>query len=212
LLTLRQARQVDLVVVAVPPGRLAEVGALLASYLDASDDANGNGGTARLLVEGGDTRQASVSAMLAALPQDVDTVLVHDAARALTPPALVDAVADTVRAGAAAVVPALPVADTIKSVAESGDRAAGPEIVTGTLERRLLRAVQTPQGFRREVLERAHAAAAGEAATDDAGMVERLGEQVTVIPGHAEAFKVTTPFDVLLAEAVLATRREGALR
>jgi 2-C-methyl-D-erythritol 4-phosphate cytidylyltransferase len=124
-------------------------------------------------------------------------VLVHDAARALAPPALVAAVVSAVRSGAAAVVPGVPLVDTVRSL--DGQR----------VDRSRLRAVQTPQGFSRTVLERAHAAAADAeddetlAATDDAGLVERLGEPVLVVPGAPEAFKITTPLDLLLATAVL---------
>ncbi len=79
----------------------------------------------------------------------------------------------------------------------------------GTPERALLRAVQTPQGFDRATLVKAHETVAlqGDGATDDAGMVEQLGAPVVVVPGHEEAFKVTRPLDLILAEAVLARRR-----
>jgi 2-C-methyl-D-erythritol 4-phosphate cytidylyltransferase len=152
------------------------------------------------VVPGGATRQESVALALAALPEDCGIVLVHDAARALTPVELVESVVAAVRSGREAVIPVLPVADTVKSV----DGA----VVTGTVDRSQLRAVQTPQGFTREVLAKAHAAADPEApATDDAGLVEALGLPVHTVPGHAEAFKVTTPFDLVLAEAVLRRRR-----
>lgn len=156
--------------------------------------------SAPILTVGGATRQESVSAVLAALPDDVDAVLVHDAARCLTPPDVFAGVAAALSGGADAVVPALPVTDTIKEV--SGD------VVTRTPDRVTLRAVQTPQGFRREVLQRAHAEVAGDI-SDDAGMVERLGLKVHVVLGHREAFKITDPLDLMLAEAVLA-RRKGA--
>jgi 2-C-methyl-D-erythritol 4-phosphate cytidylyltransferase len=158
------------------------------------------------VVAGGAVRRQSVGLALASLPADVDVVLVHDAARPLAPVELVDAVAAAVRAGADAVVPALPVADTVKQV-DAGSH------VALTLDRSALRAVQTPQGFRREVLEAAHAAVvdgesrAGEAATDDAGLVELLGRPVLVIPGAEEAFKVTRPLDLVLAEALVARQR-----
>jgi len=126
-------------------------------------------------------------------------VLVHDAARPLVPAELVSAVVAAVRSGHVAVVPGLAVVDTIKSVDEADD-------VSGTIDRSILRAVQTPQGFTRTVLQQAHALADDDA-TDDAGLVERLGMPVHVIPGHEEAFKVTRPFDILVAEAVLARRR-----
>ncbi len=147
------------------------------------------------VVAGGATRQASVSAALAAVPSGFEIILVHDAARALAPASLVTAVADAVRAGHDAVIPVLPVVDTIKEVAASG-------AVVGTVDRSVLRAVQTPQGFRRDVLEAAHAAAVDEH-TDDAGMVEKLGVAVHCVPGHEAALKITRPVDLLIAEALL---------
>jgi len=99
------------------------------------------------------------------------------------------------RGGAVAVVPVLPLADTVKQVAPDGT-------VVRTLARDDLRAVQTPQGFRRDVLEAAHRAAGG-SVTDDAGLVEAAGVPVVTVPGSPYAFKVTTPLDLLLAEAVL---------
>jgi 2-C-methyl-D-erythritol 4-phosphate cytidylyltransferase len=98
------------------------------------------------------------------------------------------------------VVPGLPLADTVKEIDPATDA------VVGTPERALLRAVQTPQGFDRATLVKAHATVTSDV-TDDAGMVERLGIQVLVVPGHEEAFKVTRPLDLVLAEAVLARRR-----
>lgn len=190
---LAAARAVGLVVVAAPPDDVAQVRALLADHEVGAEVA---------VVAGGATRQESVRLALAALTPDVEVVLVHDAARPLVPVELVDRVAAAVRHGAAAVVPGLPVADTVKRV-EAGD---GGERVVETLDRAALRAIQTPQGFRRDVLEAAHAAATDDA-TDDAGLVERAGATVTVVPGSEEAFKVTRPLDLLLAEAVLARRR-----
>lgn len=153
------------------------------------------------VVAGGADRPASVRAALGAVPPGLDVVLVHDAARPLAPSSLADAVANAVAGGAQAVVPVLPVVDTVKRV--DGD------LVVATLDRRALRAVQTPQGFRRAVLERAHdepPAGGAVEVTDDAGMVERLGIDVHVVPGHEEAFKVTRPVDLLLAELVLSAR------
>jgi len=185
---------VDLVVVAAPPPQVDPQGIetvrrMLAVF-----------GEAVLVVPGGETRQESVALALAAVPAGADVLLVHDAARALTPPELILAVVGAVQGGAGAVIPVLPVTDTIKAVDSGGTT------VTGTVDRAGLRAVQTPQGFSREVLLRAHREATGDYATDDAGLVERIGLPVTVIPGHVEAFKVTTRFDLLLAEAVLAAR------
>ena len=176
---LRAAPSVGPVVVAAPPDDVDGVRALLAPY-----DVQ--------VVAGGAERQESVARALAALPPGVDLVLVHDAARALTPVRVVEAVVAALRAGAVAVVPVVPVADTVKQV--DGDR------VVATVDRATLRAVQTPQGFRRDVLVRAHAEVA-RAVTDDAGMVEALGLPVVTVPGAEEAFKVTRPLDLVLAEA-----------
>lgn len=140
---------------------------------------------------------------LAALPPDFDIVLVHDAARPLVPVDTVDAVIEAVRDGAPAVVPALPLADTVKEVEPAPGE---PEPVVATPVRARLRAVQTPQGFDRATLIRAHETVT-EDVTDDASMVEQLGLTVVVVPGHEEAFKVTRPLDLVLAEAVLARRR-----
>jgi 2-C-methyl-D-erythritol 4-phosphate cytidylyltransferase len=192
---LARARSVDVVVVAAPPDEVDAVAALL---IDQQID------TEVYVVAGGATRQDSVSLAVASLAADVDVVLVHDAARPLVPVELVDAVAAAVRAGADAVIPVLPVADTIKQVAA--------EAVVATLDRSILRAVQTPQGFRRAVLVAAHAAADGAAATDDAGLVEAMGVPVRTVAGSAEAFKVTRPIDLLLAEAVLAQWRAAGVR
>jgi 2-C-methyl-D-erythritol 4-phosphate cytidylyltransferase len=199
---LASARSVGLVVVAAPEDGVAQVEALLAEHglLDGAP-----GRAPAMVVAGGDTRQDSVARALVALPTDVDVVLVHDAARPLVPTSLIDSVTAAVRGGADAVVPVLPVADTIKSV----DAA---DVVSATLDRSVLRAVQTPQGFRRSTLSEAHAAADPDApATDDAGLVEALGGKVVVVPGDEEAFKVTRPLDLVLAEAVLARRRAAGV-
>ncbi|MGH8894446.1 MAG: 2-C-methyl-D-erythritol 4-phosphate cytidylyltransferase [Actinomycetes bacterium] len=188
---LAAADVVTLVVVAAPPDRVDDVRRLLRDeHADAGLD----------VVAGGPSRTASVRAALAVLPPEVTTVLVHDAARPLAPSSLAEAVAAAVAAGADAAIPVVPVTDTVKTV--DGD------LVTATIDRSALRSVQTPQGFRREVLERAHRdhEPGGPDATDDAGMVERLGLRVVVVPGHDEAFKVTRPLDLLLAETVLARR------
>jgi 2-C-methyl-D-erythritol 4-phosphate cytidylyltransferase len=192
---LARARSVDVVVVAAPPDEVDAVAALL---IDQQID------TEVYVVAGGATRQESVSLAVAGLAADVDVVLVHDAARPLVPVELVDAVAAAVRSGADAVIPVLPVADTVKQVAA--------EVVVATLDRSVLRAVQTPQGFRRAVLVAAHAAADGADATDDAGLVEAMGVEVRTVAGSAEAFKVTRPIDLLLAEAVLAQWRAAGVR
>jgi 2-C-methyl-D-erythritol 4-phosphate cytidylyltransferase len=154
-----------------------------------------------------------VANALAAVPDQFRIVLVHDAARALAPPELVASVADAVRAGHDAVIPVLPVIDTIKEVSSADDARSleaarpGPGVIAahvlGTVDRSVLRAVQTPQGFRRELLVAAHAAGAADDATDDAGLVEKLGVRVWCVPGSDHAIKITRPFDLAVAELLL---------
>jgi 2-C-methyl-D-erythritol 4-phosphate cytidylyltransferase len=185
------------VVVAAPPDGVAEVQALLNVHLTGSAEV--------LVVPGGETRQESVRLALEALPADVSVVLVHDAARPLVPSELVDAVAAAVCAGSPAVVPCLPLSDTVKRADAAGR-------VVETLRRDQLRAIQTPQGFQRDLLVRAHAGDHDAGATDDAGLVEALGVPVLLVAGDDEAFKVTRPMDLVLAEAVLARRRAAGVR
>ena len=200
---LATARGVDLVVVAAPPDGVEQVRTLLASH--ALDEPAVGRTAPAVVVAGGDTRQASVAAALQSLPDDVDVVLVHDAARPLAPESLVCSVVAAVRAGAPAVVPGVLVTDTVKRVGATG-------VVVETLDRSVLRSVQTPQGFARAVLAAAHAAAdPATSATDDAGLVEASGVTVSVIAGDEEAFKVTRPIDLVLAEAVLARRRAAGV-
>jgi 2-C-methyl-D-erythritol 4-phosphate cytidylyltransferase len=182
------APSVRTIVVAAPPADVEAVRLLLAPIAELT------------VVVGGATRQSSVAAALAAVPAGPEIVLVHDAARALIPPVLVESVAATIRAGHDAVIPVLPVIDTVKEVSADGT-------VLGTVDRTALRAVQTPQGFRRAVLVAAHAAAI-DALTDDAGLVEKQGVRVTCVPGSVYAMKITQPFDLALAEHLLQTQAE----
>lgn len=222
---------VEDVVVTVPAAHRA---AFEAAVAQAADDATRTGlrATARCVVGGG-TRQASVAAGLDALggrdapggqerpgglgasrtPRGPASstgtdgagrvvVLVHDAARALTPPAVVRRVAEAVAAGADVVVPVVPVTDSVVDVADG----------VVPVDRARLRAVQTPQGFDLALLRRAHTAAEGRAAdeataaTDDAQLCAALGARVTLVDGHVDAVKVTTPRDLLLAEALVRDR------
>ena len=187
---LAAARSIDLVVVAAPEDGVDEARSILAG-LDTEAEI--------VIVSGGETRQDSVARALLALPVDVDVVLVHDAARPLVPPDVVDRVSAAVRGGHDAVIPTLGVVDTIKEV-DGG-------VVVGTLDRSRVHAVQTPQGFARAVLQRAHASSEGSDATDDAGLVERMGVVVHTVAGDEEAFKITRPLDLVLAEAILVRRR-----
>ena len=149
------------------------------------------------VVPGGAHRSESVRAGLDACG-DADVILVHDAARPLTPPGVFRRVLDAVLAGHEAVVPGLPVVDTLKRVVP-GD---GAEAVTETVDREPLRAVATPQGFTRDALLRAHADDGG-LATDDAGLAERCGIEVAVVPGDALGFKITTPWDLRIARMLV---------
>lgn len=153
-----------------------------------------------VVVSGGSSRQQSVACGLSVLAEDVDAVLVHDVARAFVPAEVISRVIDALAAGTIAVVPTVPVADTIRC------RDPDTGVLGPTLHRAGLVAVQTPQGFRRGVLVTAHAAAAarGLEATDDAALVEALGETVTAVAGADEAFKITLPMDLLLAETMAA--------
>lgn len=147
------------------------------------------------VVDGGETRQDSVAAGLAVLAPEIEVVLVHDAARALTPGALFDRVISAVRTGGAdggGVIPALPVSDTIKRI----DR---KEKVVATVERRDLVHVQTPQGFPRAALDAAYASVSKEH-TDDAALFQEAGGTVSIVEGEARAFKITTPWDLRRAE------------
>ncbi|MET3921063.1 2-C-methyl-D-erythritol 4-phosphate cytidylyltransferase [Arthrobacter sp. UYEF20] len=204
--------------VAIPPGD-PELRALCESFvaeLQAAHRLNAPSEQAVQLpvvtvVEGGASRADSVRTALLTLLPGTEHVLVHDAARALTPEAVFHRVAKSLAAGARAVIPVIPVVDTVKTVElTTGDGAAiAPELVTGTAARETLRAVQTPQGFELATLRRAHEAAggfdAGQAAavTDDAMLVELLGVPVHAVRGASQSLKITTPLDLIIAEGLL---------
>ncbi|MBI5600391.1 MAG: 2-C-methyl-D-erythritol 4-phosphate cytidylyltransferase [Gemmatimonadetes bacterium] len=149
-----------------------------------------------LLSVGGRTRAESVRNGIADLPATCRIILVHDAARPLVPMAVLDRVVDAVRAGHSAIA-ALPVVDTLKEVDADGR-------IVRTVPREGLWRAQTPQGFPRDVLLRAHRAAmdGGYDATDDAALVEQIGEPVVVVRGSERAMKVTEAADFGRAEAI----------
>jgi 2-C-methyl-D-erythritol 4-phosphate cytidylyltransferase len=189
---LKAATAADLVcfVVAVPPGSEETVGKELTPYV---------GDAQLIVVAGGRERADSVRAALDVVPVDgIDCILVHDAARPFVPATVIERVVDAVRAGASAVVPAIPVTDTIKRVDAAGR-------VLDTPDRATLVAVQTPQGFEPSLLRRAHASAVA-GVTDDAMLAERLGVTVHTVEGSEDGFKITTPRDLILAESLLAGR------
>jgi 2-C-methyl-D-erythritol 4-phosphate cytidylyltransferase len=160
------------------------------------------------LVPGGARRTDSVRAGVAALPEGVEMVAVHDAARALTPADVIAAAVAAVGEQVVAAAPARPVADTLKRVTSLD---GGRQRVMGTVARDELAAVQTPQVFPRDVLERA--LASGRDASDDLGLVEALLEEgalegrIVLVPGSPLGMKVTWPDDVVVAEALLAAHR-----
>jgi len=170
-----------------------------------------DGGPLLTVVDGGATRADSVRSALEALEDGTQAVLVHDAARALTPESVFHRVVDSLAAGALAVIPVIPVVDTVKTVEATTDEDAriAPEVVVGTAPREKLRAVQTPQGFDLATLLKAHREVAGfdeaqaAAITDDAMLVERLGVPVHAVRGASQSLKITTPLDLIIAEGLL---------
>jgi len=176
---------VALVVIAVPPRVAARPPEWLATLV----------GERLALVAGGASRAQSVRAGLAALPAGAGVVLVHDGARPFVSRETIDAVIAKARAGVGAIA-AVPLNDTVKEVVE-GSR------ITKTVAREHLWRAQTPQGFPRDMIERAYALLAnGDAASDDATLCERAGLPVEVVPDTAYNFKVTTADDFRIAEAL----------
>ena len=184
------AEFVDGVVIAAPPGHERRVEAL----------APPDGSRIVVVVSGGASRQASAAAALEAAPKGAEAFLVHDAARALAPSSLFDAVLRELET-CEAVCPGRPVVDTIKQTSDG--------YIVGTLDRSSLVAVETPQGIRADVYRRAHerAVADGFVGTDDVSLVEQLGIVVRVIESSAPNPKITHPQDVVVAEALLGAGR-----
>jgi len=147
------------------------------------------------IVVGGASRQESVAAGVAAVAEGAEVVLIHDAARALTPVAVFARVIERVRAAGVGVIPALPVVDTIA-------RTTGEGSVVGQVDRSELATIQTPQGFPLDAY-RAAAAMAGPGHTDDASVYAAAGHPVITVAGDEAAFKVTTPWDLRRAELLL---------
>jgi 2-C-methyl-D-erythritol 4-phosphate cytidylyltransferase/2-C-methyl-D-erythritol 2,4-cyclodiphosphate synthase len=168
------------VVIAAPATHLAEATEIANSVLttDATLD----------VVVGGETRQQSIANALAVVSDDVEVVLVHDAARAFASSALFERVAAAVRSTSASVIPALEISDTIKRVSANQ--------VQETVDRSSLRSAQTPQGFIAADLKRAYANASDDF-TDDAALMQSQGKKVSFVAGEVEAAKITTPEDLL---------------
>jgi 2-C-methyl-D-erythritol 4-phosphate cytidylyltransferase len=154
-------------------------------------------------VTGGATRSESVRCGLAAVPPEVDIIVVHDGARPFASLALYRAVIGAVRRGADGAVPGVDVSDTIKVVGD--EVVAGARTVLATPDRTTLVAVQTPQAFRAEALRRAHAGAGQ--GTDDAALVEACGGRVVVVPGDPDNRKLTLPADMAWARRQIASER-----
>lgn len=155
------------------------------------------------VITGGVLRSDSIRIAIAKIPNNYEYVLVHDAARALASTRLASEVINQLIRGQQAVIPTLEVIDTIKEVDNQG-------YVRNTLNRSSLKIVQTPQGFNRSVLERAHQAS--EDATDDAALVEALGIKVKTIAGEDQAFKITTKGDIKTAINFLLPDNQKQLR
>ena len=156
------------------------------------------------VVAGGKERQDSVRLALAAVGNDADIVLVHDAVRPFLTVQMVEDVVKAARATGAAII-ALPMRDTVKEV--RADR-----VIQQTVDRKTLWLAQTPQAFRKDWLQEAHrkAQAEGIVATDDAYLLEWMGRSVTVVEGSGENIKVTRPEDMIIGEAILASRQTKA--
>ena len=191
LLAFEEARSIDEIILVVPAERLEEWLPVRLREMGIEKAAS--------TIAGGDTRQESVRLALEITGDEIGTVVVHDGARPLVTPGMIDSVS-AVPAGFDGVVVVVPVTDTIKEV-DAG-------VVVRTPDRRLLVAVQTPQAFDLEKLRLAHSAAKadGFAGTDDAVLVERMGGNVMVVPGSRENIKVTYPEDLARARDIILSR------
>lgn len=206
LMPIFATRHLVQVVLVVPQGLegAARTEAMDAAAVAAGGAAASNRFPLVSVVIGGATRQASVAAGLRAVWPGVSTVLVHDAARSLTPAEMFDRVIAEVERTGAGVIPGLPVIDTVKRLGADG-------VVGETVDRDALLAVQTPQGFPRSVLDAAYAGAAAEF-TDDAALVAAAGYPVRALDGDAHAFKITTPADLERAKTIVSGRVEPVMR
>ncbi|GKS58976.1 2-C-methyl-D-erythritol 4-phosphate cytidylyltransferase [Nitrospira sp.] len=193
--TLQQATQIDHIILAVPEADR--------DYCKKEIVARFGVNKVRHIVAGGAQRQDSVGAALAAVDPTVELVLVHDAVR---PFLTIDMIARVCHAAArhGGAIIAIPVRDTLKAVGAEAH-------IESTLDRGRLWQAQTPQAFRREVLERAHEKARTDhyIGTDEADLVQRIGEPVVVVEGSGENIKITRPEDLIIGEAIWASRKEA---
>lgn len=199
---------VDGIIVTAPASHAGQMRAVLDAWEVAAD-----------VVVGGPSRQASVACGLDEVPPKADVVIVHDAARALAPADLIARIVAEVHAGRDGVIPVLAVTDTIKRIEHRTDPEAGTSAeprdhngavrIQATVPRADLRIVQTPQGFRADVLRSAHAGAREQgrdetrAATDDAALLEAAGHDVWAVAGDERAMKITTAHDLAVAGLLL---------
>jgi 2-C-methyl-D-erythritol 4-phosphate cytidylyltransferase len=195
LRTLQLAPVVDQIVLAVP---LADV-----EYCEDEIVSRHRFTKVTKVVAGGAERQDSVRCALAQVHSDIEIVLIHDAVRPFVTQGMIEEVVAAARKGGAAII-ALPMRDTVKQVRTDGT-------IERTVDRAPLWLAQTPQAFRRDWIEAAHrkAHAEGIRATDDAFLVEWLGHSVAVVEGSGENIKVTRPEDLVMGEAILASRMKG---
>ncbi|HSB43748.1 MAG TPA: 2-C-methyl-D-erythritol 4-phosphate cytidylyltransferase [Nitrospira sp.] len=196
LRTLQASSVIDAIVLAVPQADLA--------YCQ-SDIVDAHRFTKVIkVVAGGQERQDSVRNALAVLDDQVEIVVVHDAVRPFLTERMLEDVVAAARATGAAII-ALPMRDTVKYV-------GADHLIERTVDRRPLWLAQTPQAFRRDWLQEAHRRAQIEAvpATDDASLLEWMGRSVTVVEGSGENIKVTRPEDMIIGEAILASRQSVA--
>jgi 2-C-methyl-D-erythritol 4-phosphate cytidylyltransferase len=196
LRVLQVAPSIDAIVLAVPQSDIeyCQTDIVKAHHFD----------KVRTVVAGGQERQDSVRLALAAVGPDADIVLVHDAVRPFLTVQMVEDVVKAARATGAAII-ALPMRDTVKQVGDD-------HVIERTIDRKTLWLAQTPQAFRKDWLQEAHqnAQAKGVIATDDAYLLEWLGRKVTVVEGSGENIKVTRPEDMIIGEAILASRQTKA--
>lgn len=184
--------RIDDVTVVVTPGEESQVASTLDQY--------GVPGVVSV-VAGGETRQESVRLGLESLPSSVEIVLIHDAARPCLTPLLIDRTLETLKSHPA-VIPVVPAVDTLVRVGRG-------DCVDVVIDRTRVAGVQTPQGFHRELIARAHADALerGAVVSDDGSLVLALGEEVRTIPGEGTNIKVTYIEDALIADAILSKQR-----
>jgi len=180
------AKELTQLVITATPGNLQEFQALAAKHIPA--------GIKLSVIEGGETRQLSIALAIAEVESSAKVILVHDAARAFTPTEVFDRVATEVAESGFGVIPVIPVHDTVK-------RANGNEVLE-TVDRRVLRAAQTPQGFPASMLREAYAAITKDH-TDDASLVQASGHRVLSVAGDSLAMKVTTKDDLILASHLI---------